>query len=216
VPHVFVETNWLYAYAARPHRSVPAAAKLLDRARSGDFTLHIPNVCLGEARATIIRKCQPRNETDAIRRFVTWAQVAGHMSDPGSATVRAAVDKYESAIRQDLDRLDDTIRTLAGLKYVRVFGLDDAMLARSTELALSGIAPEPFDQAILAGVLVSAQRLWDSGEREISFCELDGDLQPFGKSGANKRPLKEAFDESHVWVYGDFTLSWPPRLRGFE
>jgi flavin-binding protein dodecin len=164
----------------------------------------------------IVRKCQPRNETDAIRRFVTWAQVAGQMSDVDSAAVRAAVDKYESAIKQALDRLDDTIRTLAGLPYVRIFGLDDAMLPRSTELALAGIAPEPFDQAILAGVLVSARRLWDSGEREISFCEQDGDLQPFGKSGANKRLLKDAFDESHVWVYGDFTLSGPLRPNGFE
>jgi predicted nucleic acid-binding protein len=216
VPHVFVETNWLFAYAAPPHRSVPAAAELLDRARRGDFTLYIPNICLGEARATIIRKCQPRSETDPIRRFVRWAQSAGHMSDVDSTTVRAAVDKYESAIKRDLDRLDDTIRTLAGLPYVTVFGLDEAMLARSTQLAFLGIAAEPFDQAILAAVLVAARRLWDSGAREIYFCETDGDLQPFGKSGVNKRLLKNAFDESHVWVYGDFTLSWPLRKEDFE
>ncbi len=138
------------------------------------------------------------------------------MSDVDSTTVRAAVDKYESAIKRDLDRLDDTIRTLAGLPYVTVFGLDEAMLARSTQLAFLGIAAEPFDQAILAAVLVAARRLWDSGAREIYFCETDGDLQPFGKSGVNKRLLKNAFDESHVWVYGDFTLSWPLRKEDFE
>jgi hypothetical protein len=115
------------------------------------------------------------------------------MSEVESTAVRAAVNKYESAIKRDLDRLDYTIRTLAGLPYVRVFGLDDAMLARSTELALAGIAPEPFDQAILAGVLVSARRLWDSGEREISFCEQDGDLQPVWQVGRKQAPAQRRF-----------------------
>src|SRR5438034_9833076 len=79
-PHIFVETNWLFAYAAPAHHQVPAAAELLDRARRGEFTVHMPNICVGEARQAILTKCQPRNETNAIRRFPTWAQPAEHVS----------------------------------------------------------------------------------------------------------------------------------------
>ena len=94
--------------------------------------------------------------------------------------------------------------------------LDDAMLARSTELALTGTTLKPFDQAILAGVLVSVARLWNAGERALSFCETDSDLQPWDKDGRAKSSLKKAYDQAHVWVYGDFTLTEPQRRLGFE
>ncbi len=126
------------------------------------------------------------------------------------------LSKYESSIKQDLDNLDNTLRTLAGLRCIDIFGLDDTMLDRATELALAGIAPKPFDHAILASVLVRASRLWDAGERSISFCETDKDLQPWDKHGNAKPPLREAFDQAHVWVYGDFTLTEPQRRQGFE
>ena len=90
------------------------------------------------------------------------------------------------------------------------------MLARSTELALTGTTLKPFDQAILAGVLVSVARLWNSGERVLSFCETDSDLQPWDKDGRAKSSLKKAYDQAHVWVYGDFTLTEPERRPGFE
>lgn len=79
MPHVFVETNWLFAYAAPAHHQVPAAAELLDRARLGEFTMHMPNVCFVEARQPILTKCQPQREADAIRNFLTWAQPSGHV-----------------------------------------------------------------------------------------------------------------------------------------
>jgi hypothetical protein len=54
------------------------------------------------------------------------------------------------------------------------------MLDRATKLALAGIAPKPFDHAILAGILVAAERLWATGERTLSFCEADTDLSTLG------------------------------------
>ncbi len=215
MPHVFVETKWLFAYAAPAHHQVRAAAELLDRARRGEFKLHMPNVCIGEARQAILTKCKPR-EADAIRRFLRWAQPAGHVTESDASATRVVVDKFESSIKQDLENLDSSLRTLRSLPCIEIFGLDDAMLDRATELALAGIAPKPFDHAILAGVLVSASRLWAAGERAISFCEDDADLQPWGKYGDAKPPLRDAFDQSHVWVYGDFTLTQPKRRQGFE
>ena len=90
------------------------------------------------------------------------------------------------------------------------------MLARATALALAGIAPKPFDHAVLAGILVSAQRLWESGERGLSFCEADADLQPWGRYGDVKPELRAAYDQAHIWVYGDFTLTQPMRRPDFE
>jgi len=75
---------------------------------------------------------------------------------------------------------------------------------------------KPFDQAILGGVLVSAARLWNAGERGLSFCVTDADLQPWGKDGRGKPALTDAYDRAHLWVYGDFTLTAPPQRTDFE
>jgi hypothetical protein len=216
VPHVFVETNWLFGYAAPAHHQVPAAAELLERARRGEFTLHIPNCCLGEARKAILAKCQPRSEANAIRRFLAQAESVGHIAKADASIARTLLDRYERSIKHDLDGLDFSLKALATLPCIEIFGLDDAMLTRSTELALAGITLKPFDQAILAGILVSAARLWNAGERALSFCETDSDLQPWDRDGRAKPPLRDTYDQAHVWVYGDFTLTEPQRRPGFE
>lgn len=216
MPHVFVETNWLFGYAAPAHHQLPAAIDLLERAQRGEFTLHIPNCCLGEARKAILAKCQPRIEANAVRRFLAQAENSGDVSGEDASTLRTLLDKYETNIKRDLDELDNRLKTLTTLPYVKIFGLDDAMLARSTGLALAGMDLKPFDQAILAAVLVSAERLWAEGERGLSFCEADSDLQPWDREGRAKPLLKTAYNEAHVWVFGDFTLTKPDRPPDFE
>ena len=99
MPHVFVETNWLFAYAAPAHHQVPAAIELLDRAKNGEFVLHLPNLCIGEARNAIRTKCQPRTEADAIRRFLTNATATSHVTAADAAIARTIIDKYESTIK---------------------------------------------------------------------------------------------------------------------
>jgi len=216
VPHVFVETNWLFAYAAPAHHQVAAAAKLLDRAQCGEFTLHLPDICLGEARQAIRTKCQPRTEANAIRRFLSWATPAGTVTPADASITRTVLDKYESRIQEDLKMLDDNLRILAALPCIDIFGLDDAVLNRATALALAGIAPKPFDHAILAAILVTAQRLWERGERGLSFCETDADLQPWGRYGDPKPELRAAYDQAHLWVCADFTLTQPTRRPDFQ
>ncbi|MGH9430203.1 MAG: hypothetical protein ACRD3T_01535 [Terriglobia bacterium] len=69
---------------------------------------------------------------------------------------------------------------------------------------------KPFDQAILAAVLVRAESLRGLGDAdEISFCELDGDLQPWDKNGRSKQPLTALYDSARIWVYGDFAMENP-------
>jgi hypothetical protein len=48
--HVFVETNWVFDYAAPGHHKVPEAVTLLERARTRQLQLHLPALCLTEAR----------------------------------------------------------------------------------------------------------------------------------------------------------------------
>jgi hypothetical protein len=216
VPHVFVESNWLVAYAAPAHHQVPAAAELLERAREGEFTLHLPSVCIGEARQVIVTKCQPRREADALRRFLSFAEQAEKVSKPDAETTRTVLNKYEQHLKADLGQLDAAFRNLAELPFLKIFSLDDEMLNRATQIALEGIAAKPFDHAILAGVLVASSRLWAAGERPISFCEMDGDLQPWDKNGREKPELTAAYDDAHIWVFGDFTLVDPPRRAGFK
>jgi hypothetical protein len=216
VPHVFVESNWLFDYAAPAHHQSPAAVELLERAQRGDFTLHLPNCCLGEARNAILTKCRPRNEANAIRGFLAHAESGGHISKGDAAVVRTVLNQYVLGIKRELENLDSKLKVLAELPYVRIFGLDDAMLTRATELALVGITLKPYDQAILGGVLVNAERLWNSGERLLAFCETDADLQPWDKEGHSKTQLRDAYDKAHVWVYENFTLTVPPRRPGFE
>jgi hypothetical protein len=195
---------------------VPAAAKLLDRARLGEFTLHMPNVCLAEARQAIVTRCQPRKEAAAIRGFLSWSEPAGKVTKADAAAARIVINQFESSVEDDLSRLDVTLKELAGLPFLKIFGLDEDMLHRATDLALDGIYLKPFDQSILAAVLVRSSRLWDAGERAISFCEIDGDLQPWDRYGNAKPPLTAAYDKAHVWVYGDFMLEQPARSDDFE
>jgi hypothetical protein len=216
MPHVFVESNWLFAFAAPAHHQVPDAAELLNRARQGDFTIHMPNVCIGEARQAIMTKCQPRKEANAIRRFLSWSEPAGDVTKADAAVTRAILDKYENSVKRDLDDLDSTLRRLGELPYLKIFGLDDDMLGLATKLALDGVAAKPFDHAILASILVRSSNLWDAGEREISFCEADADLQPWDRYGNAKPTLTAVYEKAHVWVYGDYTLTQPPRRKDFE
>jgi hypothetical protein len=99
----------------------------------------------------------------------------GDVTKADAQVTRAILDKYENSVKRDLDDLDSTLRRLAELPYLKIFGLDDEMLGLATKLALDGVAAKPFDHAILASILVRSSNLWDAGEREISFCEAGTD-----------------------------------------
>lgn len=213
MPHVFVETNWIHGYAAPAHHRLPDAVALLERAKRREFTLHIPNVSFMEGRHSIQAKCQP---TEAVHRYVRWAQSVGEWNDGQASDAHQVAEKYEQSITKELKAVSSTLTRVASLPCLKMFAFDDEMLDLANRLALTDAAKKPFDHAILAGVLVSASRLWNKGERGISFGELDGDLQPWGHRGAPKNDLRKLYDDAHVWVYGDFILQFPPRPVDFE
>jgi len=215
IRHLFIETNWVHDYAAPAHHKVPAAVTLLERANRGEFVLHIPNVSFAEARQSIQTKCQP-TDGPGIHRYIRWAQKNGELNDEQAEDAHRLAERYIQDIRQELSAVPAILKDIGGLPCLKIFALDDEMLDLANELALTKAAQKPFDHAILAGILVSSRRLWNRGERGIAFAELDSDLQPWGAKGAPKDDLRRLYDEAHVWVYGDFTLQFPPRRADFE
>jgi predicted nucleic acid-binding protein len=96
--HVFVETNWVVAYAAPTHLQVPAALTLARKAEAGDIRLHLPSVCLTEARRPIQTKYHPRRPADSLRNYLAWATTSKKLSVADNETARRVIDQYESAV----------------------------------------------------------------------------------------------------------------------
>jgi len=122
---------------------------------------------------------------------------------------------YESAVLTELEGIEKQVGLLRNHPGIEVFPLNDKMLVRAVELSTENLDLKPFDQAILAAVLVRAEALRDSGVDDVSFCELDGDLQPWDKDGRIKQPLAALYDSAGIWVYDDFAMDNPPKRPTF-
>lgn len=208
--HVFVETNWVVDVATPEHHRVPAALELLERAGRGEVRLHLPSICITEARRTIPTKFQPRHEADAIRKFLALPQ-HGSISDADAQTVRRVLSVYEQQVKRELKQLENTLQSLLKEPGLEVFPLNERMLEYEVELSPLELGLQSFDHAVLASVLIRADELKESGESDFAFCELDSHLQPWDKEGGAKQPLARLYDERWIWVYGNFTLIDPKR-----
>ncbi len=102
-------------------------------------------------------------------------------------STRQVLDQFERLVKQDLDLLEVRLEKLKAEKGLEVFPLDAQMLERSVSLATE-VELKPFDNSILAAILVRADVLKNGGETDLAFCELDGDLQPWDKNG-NTKPI---------------------------
>jgi hypothetical protein len=211
VRHVFVETNWVVDYAAPSPFRVEGAIELLARARSGELYLHLPAVCLAEAQPALLRRYEPRETADSIRQFLKWARFGNAMTAAEEDTVRTALDRFESQVRNERQALNGTLNALRDEPNVETFALSDAMLERAVLLSTQGLGLQPFDLSILAAVLVRSGGLLNEGESDLAFCELDKDLQPWDRAGNSKQPLAALYESVRLWVYGDFARQWPEK-----
>jgi hypothetical protein len=207
--HVFVETNWVVAYAAPAHRRTPAARVLLARAGRGELRLHLPAFCLVEARKVILTRFQPR-EADAIRQFVKWAAAKGKSTSVEREAVLKTLSMFENHVRNELARLDKSLDGLRRKRGVEIFALDDDQLRLSVDLGFS-CDLQPFDLSVLAAILGRADAIRAAEPKAtFAFCELDGDLQPWDKQGRAKGQLTALYDPRGIWVYRDFDMVDPP------
>jgi hypothetical protein len=210
---VFVETNWLVGYAAPAHQKVYAAVDLLKKANRGEVQLYLPSICLSECRRPIREKFQVRLEADRVRKFLLWAKGARIVEAAVDEIVRRTLDQMESLVKSDLDRLSDSLENLRSERGIEIFNMNEDMLERCA--AVSHLGLQPFDQAILASILVKAETLRKDGIGRFAFCEADSDLQPWDKLGGKKEPLASLYDQAAIWVYQDFLLEKPEMPEGF-
>ncbi|HEV3197996.1 MAG TPA: hypothetical protein VGZ73_08815 [Bryobacteraceae bacterium] len=160
-------------------------------------------------------RCQPRNEAGAIRDFLKWSRDSSRLTAEDYQTTDRLLNRFESSIGAELALLSGTLTAIRREPSIEVFALSEPMLAAAVGLALVDLPLQPFDQSILAAVLVRARELWDAGARELCFCELDRDLQPWDKDRNRKLPLADLYDQARVWVYGNFELTKPLRPPGW-
>lgn len=209
--HVFAETNWLVDCFVPAHFKVPAALTLLQSADPGIIDIHVPSICLTEARTTIRRKFQPRAHLTPIRNYLRWVDPAV-LNDVTKETIRKALQGYEVSVQAELDRLEATLEGFARTPGIDVFGLSEPMLERSRSLGFEKLELEPFDNAILAAIITRAEELKkNEPDSQLVLCELDGDLRPWNRDGQIKPTLARLYDDARVWVYGDFEMAKPAR-----
>lgn len=213
--HVFIETNWIVAYAAPVHNKIPAAIELLERANAGDVQLYLPSVCISEARHPIQEKFQPRLEADRVRRFLLWGKGNNVVDDAAGETVRRILDQLEGLVKRDLDKLDELFNDLRKQKGLEVFDLTQEMCELCSRLCHDKLDLKPFDQMILAAILAKAEELRTKGVGLFAFCEADADLQPWDKAGNAKEKLVKLYDDAGIWVYQDFLLEKPTMPDGW-
>jgi hypothetical protein len=213
--HVYVETNWVVAYAAPAYQNIPAATGLLERASRGELVLHLPSICISEARHPILQRYQVRNEADLVRRFILWGLDQEIVSGDEAERARVVLDRMETRVKNDLGNLDAVLESLKNRPGLEILDMSQEMLQKCTELSYAKLDLKPFDQAILSAVLVHSKSLGAKGESDLVFCELDGDLQPWDKENHRKDRLADLYDDARVWVYGDFILETPPMPDGW-
>jgi hypothetical protein len=202
--HVFVESNWVFGVAAPAHKRLPLAERLLERTRVSEVSLYIPSICLREGEDAIRRKCQP--SVKELQEFRRWAANAGKLTQSLSAQANEFLEAYVGALSSDLATLSTKIDELASLPGVNVFALNDDMLARAISLRSERTELRPFDEAILAAVLVRAEEVSRANPGPLFFCSLDGDLWPVDRRGSPREPLQRLYNAAGITVLKDFAV----------
>jgi hypothetical protein len=203
--HVFVETNWVFEFCAPAHRSTPEAHALADRAAAGDLVLHVPAVSLREGANAIRQKCQP-SASKELQEFRRWAVAHGKVTRQNDAEARVFLDAYVNSVNADMAALERRVEAISGLPGLDVFALDQRMLERAIALRAEVPTLKPFDEAILAAVLIRADQVKTDPGADLFFCDLDGDLVPVDRRGNPRKELIAVYAAVGITVRQDFQV----------
>ena len=205
---VLVETNWLVDVVAPAHLQSPQAIQLLARAESGEFKLYIPARCFAEARETVPRRFSPRSRSEDLRKFVRWARDSERVMVEDAQAAFRVFDQFDGLVAHELTRVPERLDELVHNPSIHVFSLSEAMLDRQVSVGAMDFSPQPalkpYDLTILAAILVKSELLLQEGHSWVGFCELDSDLQPWDRTGAQKQGLASLYNAAQVSVYADF------------
>jgi hypothetical protein len=147
--------------------------------------------------------------TQRAQRASTVPQGAkdqGLIDESTSHTANAFLQIFSNTVTAELSRIDQRLEELQTAQGLDVFALDEQMLARSIELRVEVPDPplKPFDEVILASVLVRAATLAPGTRR--AFCTLDLDLSPIVR-GSVRQHLKAVYEAVQLEVRTTFDLS---------
>ncbi len=83
------------------------------------------------------------------------------------------------------------------------------MLDRVLELRRSVVEVnqmKPYDEAILAAILVQAEVERANGATDMTFCTLDSDLLPWTRKGGARPDLETLCKKAGIAVLGSFSI----------
>jgi predicted nucleic acid-binding protein len=193
--HVFVETNFLVSLL-RPFPAQDALA-LFARNDGVDLRLYIPWCSQAEARRTLTGIIKADlGFTDTMMDFVLrrWLPDRTLFDKREIDKVKTLADADR---REALSTLDQRIRDAVG--HMTRIDPSPAVVARTLQV-FAVKALKPFDEMVLGAVLATATELYGAGEREILFCELDGDL------ATEHPPLVREYEACGLALLHDFNV----------
>jgi hypothetical protein len=166
VKHVFVETNFIVE-VVRPHPA-PDAVRLLDRA---DVELHLPWVSIVEAKRTLVGIVNDDLGFDGeLKSFAGREFLAGRLTALEKPVVDRLAKQLAEQRKQALSGISAAVD--AAVKRMSVIEPSKRVVEKTLELYPLKALP-PFDEMVLGAVLAKAQELFDSGERDFYFCNLN-------------------------------------------
>ncbi|AUX42882.1 uncharacterized protein SOCE26_043190 [Sorangium cellulosum] len=194
--HVFVETNFLIDLL-RPFPSRDAE-QLFARNNGVDLRLYIPWCSQSEAWRTLKDRIigEDLGFTTAMMKFAVRRWVADRtlfdkqevdkvhrLADADRATALTSLEQRLHDAVAKMERIDPSPAVIA--RTLQVFKIKSL---------------KPFDEMVLGAVLSKATELYAANERDLHFCELDGDL------ASKHPPLVAEYLSCGLTVHQDFRV----------
>ena len=179
--HVFVETNFLVELL-RPSPSKDAQ-KLFARNDGVNLRLYVPWCSQSEVWRTLSDRIirEDLGFTDAMMKFALRRWLADRTLF-SKGEIEKLRDLADADRKTALSTLEQQIQTAVGA--MERIDPSPAVVARTLKV-FTVKSLKPFDEMVLGAVLSKATYFLTAGERELIFCDLDGDL-------ASKHPPLEA------------------------
>ncbi len=176
IPHVFVETNFLYSVYRMPSERLPDALALQTRFTADEVKLFVPYLCFQETRNLISQSLPHRrcNDLLAFHHFATAQGKAHWQFEEAKKLFDAAlgeVSRTKAVYRRELadfaSALGDGVLHATDEVFDRLetLDLDEDNLKNDRKWFI--------DAMILSSILVKAAQLRNAGVHDLYFASLD-------------------------------------------
>lgn len=197
--HVFVETNFIIELV----RPFPGndVAQLYGRLHD-DVTLYVPWVSIVEAKRTLTNIVnEDLGFVVSMTKFAAQEFRSGQLSADHKAVVDKLATRAKTAREHALSRISDDVD--AAVAAMETIPPTQDVIRKTLSLYPIKSLP-PFDEMVMGAVLVKAENLYDRGERDLFFCNLNKkDFDP-----TNRPALAEEYRRHSITYQSSFKI--PP------